>query len=67
MATPDQAVAFAQEMTAAGADWQLHGYGNTLHAFTNPDANDPGMGVAYSEKADRRCFEAIGNFLREIF
>ncbi|MEM8768745.1 MAG: dienelactone hydrolase family protein [Pseudomonadota bacterium] len=67
MATPEDAVAFAAEMTAAGADWQLHGYGNTLHAFTNPEANDPAMGVGYSESADRRCFQAIENFLAEIF
>ena len=67
MATPEDVVAFAAEMTAAGADWQLHGYGNTLHAFTNPEANDPSMGVGYSESADRRCFQAIENFLGELF
>ena len=67
MATPADVVAFGEEMTRAGADWQLHGYGNTLHAFTNPDADDPAMGVAYSERADRRCFQSIENFLEEIF
>ncbi len=67
MATPQDVVAFGEEMTKAGADWQIHGYGNTLHAFTNPEANDPAMGVAYSKKADRRCFQAIENFLGEIF
>jgi len=67
MATPADVVSFGEEMTRAGADWQLHGYGNTLHAFTNPDANDPAMGVAYSERADRRCFRAVENFLEEIF
>ena len=67
MATPDDVVKFAEEMTGAGADWQLHGYGSTLHAFTNPEANDPEMGVAYSETASRRCFQAVENFLAEIF
>lgn len=67
MAPPDDVVGFAREMSEAGADWQLHGYGNTLHAFTNPEANDPEMGVAYSESADRRCFQSIENFLAEIF
>ncbi|MEL6830338.1 MAG: dienelactone hydrolase family protein, partial [Pseudomonadota bacterium] len=38
MATPDDVLAFAKEMDAAKADWQLHAYGDTLHAFTNPDA-----------------------------
>ncbi len=67
MVPPESVVSFAQEMSGAGADWQIHGYGNTLHAFTNPEANDPEMGVAYSETASRRCFQAIENFLAEIF
>jgi dienelactone hydrolase len=67
MASPEDVVAFAEEMSRAGADWQLHGYGNTLHAFTNPEANDPAMGVGYSAAADRRSFQAIENFLNEIF
>jgi dienelactone hydrolase len=67
MATPEDVVAFGAEMSKAGADWQLHGYGNTLHAFTNPEANDPAMGVGYSESADRRCFQAVDNFLEELF
>ena len=36
MATPDSVVALAQELSAMDADWQLHAYGNTMHAFTNP-------------------------------
>ena len=67
MATPTDVVSFGEEMSTAGADWQLHGYGNTLHAFSNPEANDPAMGVAYSESADRRSTQAIENFLAEIF
>ena len=38
MATPEAVLAFASEVTAMGADWQLHAYGNTMHAFTNPKA-----------------------------
>ncbi|MEZ5559958.1 MAG: dienelactone hydrolase family protein [Pseudomonadales bacterium] len=67
MAQPDSVLAFAKEMSKAGADWQLHAYGNTVHAFTNPEANAPEMGLAYSAAADRRAFETIGNFLEEIF
>jgi dienelactone hydrolase len=67
MATPDSVVALGEELTAMGADWQLHGYGNTMHAFTNPDANDPAMGTVYSESADRRSWAAMQNFLAEIF
>jgi len=67
MATPDAVVALAEELTSMGADWQLHGYGNTMHAFTNPQANDPGLGTVYSATADRRSWVAVQNFLGELF
>ncbi|MEO1136747.1 MAG: dienelactone hydrolase family protein [Pseudomonadota bacterium] len=38
MAPPSDVEAFGAEMTKAKADWQLHAYGGTLHAFTNPNA-----------------------------
>ena len=66
MATPDQAVSFAAEMKAAGADWQIHGYGNTCHAFTHPSANDPDNGMSYSESAYQRSWQAMTNFFEEI-
>jgi dienelactone hydrolase len=50
-----------------GADWQVHGYGNTMHAFTNPQANDPDFGTVYSPDADRRSWNAMQDFLTEIF
>jgi len=59
-------VAFESEMTAAGADWQVHAYGHTLHSFTNPEANDPGFGVRYEAKADRRSWRSMLNFLEEV-
>ena len=55
------------ELTVAGADWQIHVYGNTMHAFTNPKANDPGFGTVYSELADKRSWQALLNFLAELF
>ncbi|MCK9636716.1 dienelactone hydrolase family protein [Methylobacter sp. Wu8] len=63
----EQVLAFEQEMTEAGADWQLHAYGNTMHAFTNPLANDPAFGTVYQPDADRRSWTAMQNFLTEIF
>jgi len=63
---PEQVLAFAQEMTKAGADWQVHVYGNTMHAFTNPIANNPGVGNVYQADADRRSWIAMKNFLEEI-
>ena len=67
LATLDQVIAFEQEMTAAGVDWQLHTYGNTQHAFTNPAANYPNRGMVYRPEADRRSWLAMKNFLIEIF
>ena len=67
MAKPDSVIALADELSAMGADWQLHAYGNTVHAFTNPAANDPGMGTVYDAAADRRSWQAMTNFLNEVF
>jgi len=67
MATPDSVVALGEELTSMGADWQLHGYGNTMHAFTNPQANDPDFGTVYSDAADQRSWQAMQNFLAEVF
>ncbi len=67
MATPDQVVTLAEELSSMGADWQIHGYGNTMHAFTNPNANDPDFGTVYQPDADRRSWNAMQYFLSEIF
>ncbi len=67
MVPPDQVVSLAEELSSMGADWQLHGYGNTMHAFTNPQANDPDFGTVYSPDADRRSWNAMQDFLSEIF
>lgn len=65
MATPEDVLAFSQEMTAAKADWQLHAYGGTMHAFTNPEANNPDFGTVFSASANRRSFTAAADFLAE--
>jgi dienelactone hydrolase len=63
---PDATVALARELTAAGADWQIHAYGHTYHAFTARAAANKAGGVHYDEKADRRSWQALMNFLGEI-
>jgi len=67
MVPPEAVVAFAEEMTALGADWQVHGYGNAMHAFTNPEANDPGFGTVYEETTAKRSWTTMRNFLDEVF
>lgn len=67
LAPPDSVLALATELTDAGADWQLHAYGNTLHAFTNPEANDPGFGAVFNDAANKRSWVAMKNFFAEVF
>jgi len=66
LAPPEDVLAFAREMTQAGADWQLHAYGHTLHSFTNPEAQHPQGGMQYNERADRRSWHALLQFLEEV-
>ena len=67
LAPPDQVVALGQELTAAGADWQLHAYGHVAHGFTNPGATGATPGVVYNELAAERSWTSLINFLEEIF
>jgi dienelactone hydrolase len=67
MVTQEHVQQFQQEMTAKKADWQMHIYGQTMHAFTNPIANDVSFGTVYNETADHRSWVAMKNFLAEIF
>lgn len=62
---PEQVTAFKAEMTAKQADWQLHAYSQTVHAFTRPDANDPAFGAVYNPSADRRSWQSMLNFFDE--
>jgi dienelactone hydrolase len=60
--------AFQDEMERAGVDWQMNIYGGAEHGFTNPEADSYGIkGVAYDKKTDKRSWEAMKNFFREIF
>ena len=60
--------AFAEEMNAAGVDWELIMYGGAQHGFTHTDAK-PGAipGVAYHEQADILSFAATRDFLARAF
>jgi dienelactone hydrolase len=67
MVPPKEVEAFEKEMTEAKVDWQVHVYGNTTHAFTNPMANDPKLGTIYSEAAEKRALHAMVDFFKEIY
>lgn len=67
LAPADKVVAFAQEMTEAGADWQLHAFGHTAHGFTNPGASGTIAGVKYQPTAAARSWRGLTDFLDELF
>ncbi|MBA3526768.1 MAG: dienelactone hydrolase family protein [Sphingomonas sp.] len=66
LAPPDKLVALGQELTAAGADWQIHAYGGVQHGFTNPKATGDIEGVSYNPAAAERSWTAFVNFLEEL-
>jgi dienelactone hydrolase len=66
MAPPEAVAQLEQELSSAGVDWQIHIYGNAMHAFTNPKANDPDFGTVYNAAANRRAWAATTDFLAEV-
>jgi len=67
MVPPADVLAVADELTRAGADWQLHAYGHAMHAFTAPGLDLPERGLRYDAAADRRSWAATLGFLEEVF
>jgi len=67
MVPPEQVLAFETEMIQANVDWQVHVYGGTMHAFTNPKANNPSFGTVYKEVAANRAYRSIADFFGEVF
>jgi dienelactone hydrolase len=65
---PEQVKVFEDEMRGGNVDWQLVKYSKAVHSFTNPDAgNDNSKGAAYNADADRRSWEQMKSFFKEIF
>ena len=58
--------AFEAEMTAAGACWALLTFGDLCHAFTDPQANTPGVAV-YDEPATRHGYALAHAFIADAF
>ena len=67
LAPPEKLVALGHELTAAGADWQIHAYGHVAHGFTNPQATGSIEGVRYDALAAERSWASFVNLLEEIF
>jgi dienelactone hydrolase len=58
--------AFEAEMTAAGARWALLTFGGVVHAFTDPQENNPGVAV-YDETASRHGYALAHAFIADTF
>lgn len=67
MAPPADVLALSAELTSAGADWQLHAYGHTMHAFMARGANRPEAGIQYHARSAKRAWSALESFLAEAF
>jgi dienelactone hydrolase len=64
---PADVVALGKELTEAGADWQIHAYGGTMHGFMAVGANRPEAGIQYNERSARRAWASLVVFLAEAF
>ena len=58
---------FQNEMRMVNADWEMIYYANAVHAFTEVKAgNDNSKGAAYNEKAAKRSWIAMLEFLKQV-
>jgi len=67
LAPPADVEALGAELSAAGADWQIHAFGGVMHGFTNPNARDPAAGILYDARAASRSWASLEAFLEECF
>ncbi|MCC6157060.1 MAG: dienelactone hydrolase family protein [Deltaproteobacteria bacterium] len=64
----DEVAAFKKEMDDAGVTYTFIGYPGAVHAFTQKSAGfDPSKGAAYNASADVKSWQAMKDFLAEIF
>lgn len=59
--------AFEKEMRDAKVDWRLIRYGGSVHSFTDWNADGSLKGAQYNEKADKRSWEDMKQFFKELF
>jgi dienelactone hydrolase len=64
---PEQVLAFTKEMTETGADWQVHVYGRTGHAFHDHHEPHKEKNVGFQPDAARRAWKSLSDFLAELF
>ncbi len=65
MVPVEQVNALKAELTKVKADWQIHAYGNTVHAFTNKNASMKNVAF-YNQLSDQRSWTSLLNFIDEL-
>ncbi|PPF67588.1 dienelactone hydrolase [Clavibacter michiganensis] len=62
----DRVAAFQAEMrTRPAVDWQVVAYSGAMHAFSVPGVDSPDHGAQYQDRAERRSWRALTDFLAE--
>ena len=61
--TPEQFAEFQIEMNQRDADWQVHVFGNVMHSFTNPNANDVNRGLKFDTAANAMTWKIVEDFM----
>jgi dienelactone hydrolase len=71
MVKPEHVDAFKAEMAVSGADMTFVDYPDTLHAFTNPDADEYGqrfnIPLAYNPEADKDSWQGLSDGLKQAY
>ncbi len=67
MVSQEDVDGFCKEMSKRKADFQMHIFGGAMHAFTNPEANDPSFGTLYHPSSDRRSWSLMKALFSEVF
>lgn len=60
-------MSFMDEMRSHKTNYQVVLYGGAVHAFTNPAANMPDKGIMYNAQADKRSWDEMRRFFKELF
>lgn len=66
MVTPQDVIDFCEEMQQLNANFQVNMYSYTMHAFTNPLANDSKIGIMYQPDTTKKSFQAMHAFFKDI-
>ena len=67
LAPREQMIALADELTQRRVDWQIHTFGHTGHAFTNPQAQARESGMFFNPLSAERGWETMQRFLQDSF